>query len=807
MEENNNKWFFNKSLNKKCEEFYQQNLEKNDIEYENDFEKKLAFATSVLFDNNGMSEVEQNNQGLISKKYILDEENDLNVVYYDSKNENKHHTVVLIKYLNIDNIDDLNYEEDINPTLNYFVSIIENWSKQNNGENIEETTSKLTREVVDKIEDIFNYLEDDSLKDLEGKVKKSKISFRLVFIIGNLSEYKQKIKNKIHQLKTEISYSKNSYVNNINKHHVDLYFEDDIFKNVKKTSNNDLFVDFGELEIDQPNNKLEYSNNSDSSYVEKSIVVNLSAKSIYKLWKEKDNQLLGMNIRFYVKNKNTDDKIKNSMLNKNNKEFWIKNNGLVILCKHYELKGKKLELENFSIVNGGQTTYNIGNFKNFDKSDQEDFFVLSKIISIKNIEINDNNVIEFANSIAEATNTQKPIKKQDLLSSNKELKKAKIFLENKNIFLLVKKGEPKNYEIQEIIKKDKWRNLEYSKVLQVSAAFYDIRPGTARSGKAKLIDETKIEEVFGKNVIYDFETFKDLMKFNYIVSKLDTKKKLEKEDFYGDKFEADRYEKFVKYGKFFSISFLRIIKIFLEIPESKNEYEAIIKSSSFSDSEKQKEITKWSNKWWNLIDNKKIFNEEDINVIENYWKKIIRNIIGADFVEAIDKMGQGPSNFTKNNKSFYEHFMKSVLYRFNDNRSRYSEIILISGPKKDSSKLNDIEQDKIFLFQKAKIKYIDDSNEVILLKNSIIPKLETKKENSISYDEKIEYKIEKWIKENIYYLENNGDSYIVSEDIRINSPTLASEIVSNKIAVYSGPSVWKNEKGQTLKEYSNHNYE
>lgn len=799
MNEGNKRWFFNKALNKKYEDFFQKNSDIINKEYENDFEKKLAYVVSSLFDNSGISDIENNDiQNSISKKYILDQENDLNSVYYDSKNDNKKQTIILIKYLDIDNIDDLNYEKNISPTMNGFLSIVEKWWKRNNKEKILDDDSTL--ETIDKIDDVINEINDENLKDDDGRVKKNKISFKLVFIIGNLHEYKNKIKTEISQLKKDIKYSNNNIINKVGNFNIDLYFEEDILENIKNTNTSKGFVDEAILKIDQPNNWLRYSNISNSSHVRDSIVVNISAKSIRNLWIEHSNNLLGMNIRFYVKRKKIDDKIHESMVNENNKEFWIKNNGLVILCEDYKINGENIELKYFSIVNGGQTTYNIGNFKNLDNDEQDDFFVLSKIIAIKNMQQNNIEIIDFANSIAEATNTQKPIKPEDLLSSNKELKKAKSFLYSKEIFLGTKKGESKEYDW---IKKEKWRSIDYSKVLQIDAAFYDLIPGNARNAKSKLFIKEKIEHVFGTNVINDFDTLIDLIKFDYVVNNLDKKKKLENEiSIINEKTQSNNYSKFVKYAKFFSISLLRVIKIFLEYQESISEYAEIIKSSDFSDSEKQAEITKWSHKWWNRINDKRIFIDNDIQGIENYWKKIIKSAICADFIIAIKNTSYDATNFSKINKSFFQYFMDNVLTRFNENKSKYSENILISKTKMTESEI--LEEQKIFTFQKGKIKLIDNnSKEVLLLKDSIIPKLENREEDVEEIYGNIKDKLEKWIKERQIYLENNGDSYIVSNDIKVNSSSLAAELVSNKIASYSGPVTWKNQNGQTLKEYLN----
>ena len=69
-----------------------------------------------------------------------------------------------------------------------------------------------------------------------------------------------------------------------------------------------------------------------------------------------------MNIRHYIRSRMVDDKI-NETLHKNRGDFWFLNNGIVIACEDFMIDGSKITLTNFSIVNGGQTTYLIGQYK------------------------------------------------------------------------------------------------------------------------------------------------------------------------------------------------------------------------------------------------------------------------------------------------------------------------------------------------------------------------------------------------------------------------------------------------------------
>lgn len=797
--DSNKKYFFNDSLNQIFWDHLKKNQNVINDEYENDFEKKISYAISALFDNSGISDIHNNGIDYsISKKFILDEENDLDVVYYDSKNENKKETVVLIKYLDVNNIGEINIERDILPTMNNFLSIIENWTRINNEENISNELASSKQDVIDKINEIIDEIGNEDLKDDQGRVKKNKINFRLVFIIGDLNSYKESFNKTITQIKKDLKYSSESIIKKLDNFFVDLYFESDILNNIKSSNVNNGFVQFGQLEMDEANNVLKYSNVSDSSLMSESLVVNISAKSLRNLWKEYENGLLGMNVRFYVKKKKIDDKIIESMSNQNNKEFWLKNNGLVILCENYEINGKYINLKTFSVVNGGQTTYNIGNLKELDNEEHQDFFVLAKVIVIKELEVNNIEINEFANSIAEATNTQKPINDAVLLQSNPILASAKKEWINKKIFIGTKKGEPRKHDW---INKEKWRFIDYTRIIQIDAAFSELIPGTARNSKNILIKKDRIEDVFGINIRNNEKSMLDLLKFDFIVNKLDTKKSLTKENFYGDKGEQKKYETFVKYGKFFSISLLRVLKILLEFPEAKNEYWEIIDKPSIDtkDAKKQEDVTKWSRKWWSRIQDKRIFKNEDINHIEHWWKNIVKHVLGADFKDAVNKKSYDNSNFAKINKSFYQDFMSVFINRFNENKSKFTENIFVSEIKFEQSDFN-----KIFTFDNGKCTLIENSKKVNLLKGSIIPKLESRGYASKEYQYKLKEDVQEWIKENSHILENNGDSYILSENVVLTA-SKAALLVSNKLQSFAGPDLWRNESGQSINDLNKDN--
>lgn len=240
------------------------------------------------------------------------------------------------------------------------------------------------------------------------------------------------------------------------------------------------------IEIDSPNHFVEYS-----SPTQEGIFVNVSSKSVAKLYNKYNTKgLFNLNIRKYIKNKAVDQGITES-LNKNRQDFWFLNNGITIACSGFDIDGNTVKLYDFSIVNGGQTTTLIGTYKG---SNDEEFYIPCKIISSKD-DLNDEQSMIFFNSIAEATNSQKPIMPKDLKANAPEMIALKRLLKSRGIDFEIKRGELiKRNSLK--IKNDEFAQLVYS--------FINQKPGTARSNKKILFESNKVySTIFKKNYTKD----------------------------------------------------------------------------------------------------------------------------------------------------------------------------------------------------------------------------------------------------------------------------------------------------------------
>lgn len=319
--------------------------------------------------------------------------------------------------------------------------------------------------------------------------------------------------NVEYNIYTISDYDETSIMNKIEAEHntyskemVNVYGKDEFITKIKeKVEKLNTIEEEFTINIDQANNYLTYSNSSADG-----IMVNMSSNSLIKMFnKYKDEGLLDMNIRKYVKNKMVDDGIKRT-LDKDRSNFWFFNNGIIIACDDYYVDGNTVKIRGFSIVNGGQTTNRIGNYKG---SNHEEFFIPCKIICINNKNKN------LFSKVAETTNSQKPIYPRDLKANSPEMKMLQSWLDKENIYLEIKRGEKK---------KNKEYKIKNDELGQLILSFVYQQPGTARSGKKTIFDNNNYyNKLYKQNYEKDINKKKfitDLIKLNqayiYVEEKL-----------------------------------------------------------------------------------------------------------------------------------------------------------------------------------------------------------------------------------------------------------------------------------------------
>lgn len=281
--------------------------------------------------------------------------------------------------------------------------------------------------------------------------------------------------NIIEKLKDDIS--------DLDKFSFSIYSKDDIENKIQEHFSKIPTVSYAKIEIDKAKNYLEYEN----EYA-KGIMVNIKSASLVGLYNKYQNSgLFDMNIRRYIVNHTIDEKIIGT-LNKNRSDFWFLNNGIVIACEEFSIDGNKVNLFNFSIVNGGQTTYLIGKYKG---KNTEKFCIPCKIVAEKKR----HSEVPFPTRIAEATNSQKPILPRDLKSNSPEMLRLARMLRDNGIYLEIKRDSDKklkNFKPKYQIRNDYLAQIILSMVKQT--------PGVARIGSKTIFASKKLyNSVFGVN--------------------------------------------------------------------------------------------------------------------------------------------------------------------------------------------------------------------------------------------------------------------------------------------------------------------
>ena len=161
------------------------------------------------------------------------------------------------------------------------------------------------------------------------------------------------------------------------------------------------------------------------------------------------NILFGHNLRESLSNKSKTYEGMAKTIKNEPANFWFYNNGITIIAENYNIdKDKdgnveKLILNNFSIINGAQTTSALGEFlKQSDmngldneKKQLENVYVLARILKVT-----DNN---FKSQIAIYNNTQNPITTRDMASNRVEQTKLNEELLKgiaPNIYMEIRRG-------------------------------------------------------------------------------------------------------------------------------------------------------------------------------------------------------------------------------------------------------------------------------------------------------------------------------------------------------------------------------
>lgn len=298
---------------------------------------------------------------------------------------------------------------------------------------------------------------------------------KVIFVV-----YTSAPKNNIRKDKLDKTF--NALISEPDKFELKIYFGDNICDEIKEAESRRPDVESGKLFIDKSGNFLTYND-------DEAIVANVSAWSIKELYATHGLNLLAKNLRYHVMGANIDRAIRDSIKN-NPEDFWFKNNGITIICDDFDVSGTQIKLKHFSIVNGGQTTYNLFKCKELNK--ENDFFLPCKVIITKGDNQDEKN--SFALEIAKATNSQKAIKPVDLKANSPEQVRFANAMRENGIFYQTKRGEvvPKEYKAD-------YLNSDLSDIGKLCLGAIFQMPGTSRNKPSVVYNQEYYEPIFNGN--------------------------------------------------------------------------------------------------------------------------------------------------------------------------------------------------------------------------------------------------------------------------------------------------------------------
>ena len=373
------------------------------------------------------------------------------------------------------------------------------------------------RDIFYKIRETFENLYNKNFDSYSNRLTTNFISLfdafkdepDIEFVLFTNTILTEEIKKKVDELSSDSSFS---------NYTISVYGGNEIESKVLSVDNGNTCVPYGELKLDRANNVLKYDENA--------AIFSIKAYSLKYLYAQySNNGLFGYNLREHISEKKVDSAIDRT-INYSKDDFWYLNNGITIGCSDFETSGNKLKLWDFSIINGAQTTYKIGNSSKIN--DDYDFSLVCKVVKSEE-SLND----EFIRNISEASNSQKPIKQRDLRANSVEQQllqqKAK---DNKKYPLAIdiKRGiKPPN--IKAIA--NKWQRITNEVLGQLIWACDYQKPGSARSAKADIFGKDKVyNSLFSLDKVrnYNYNTLYDLVRLSnyYDEFKISYSKELER---------------------------------------------------------------------------------------------------------------------------------------------------------------------------------------------------------------------------------------------------------------------------------------
>lgn len=297
-----------------------------------------------------------------------------------------------------------------------------------------------------------------------------------------------------------------------NESNIDLciLFASDIVSELREAESRRPTVETGEIIIDKAGNILDYG--------DEAIIVNASAMSIKRLYSMHGNNLLAKNLRYHITYRkfgmNVDKEI-DETINTAPDLFWMRNNGITIICDSFCADENRVKLANFSVINGGQTIYILKKNKKLDEDN--DFFLQCKIIRARGQTEDEKNT--YILEIARAVNSQKPIQPIDLKANSPEQVRFIQAMRDVGVFYQTKRGEkpPKEYNVA-------YKNTDLAEIGKLCLCAIFQMPAASRTKPSLMYAPDYYSVIFGGDQIQTAKICRELLYIDYYFRNIFIKK-------------------------------------------------------------------------------------------------------------------------------------------------------------------------------------------------------------------------------------------------------------------------------------------
>lgn len=335
------------------------------------------------------------------------------------------------------------------------------------------------------------------------------------------------------------------------------------------------------------------------------------------------NTILKYNPRNYLSlsRNSVNKKIKESIIDKDNNDFAILNNGITIICDEYSSTSKtgkknncQIVITNPQFINGGQTSYTLSKILRSDKKDKLiNKKVMLKIITIpKDENINyeeEEKYLSFIQEISDATNMQTKVDEADRRANEV----VQIDLQKKIYFKYGYLYERKNGEFESAISEkyiDKNIVIDRSSLIRSYSAF----KGNAAFARTSSGDKLFKIDTF-TNIIESSKNYKEMFLAYCIFKKLTELDKEHRKNSYN----VEKWGNSLRYGKYSVVTATYQIKESLYKRDKYNSYDEAYALAN-------KLINIALNKWLDFekhivsLDHNKNYFSDESKEYDNYYK-------------------------------------------------------------------------------------------------------------------------------------------------------------------------------------------